>query len=189
MNSVSTGILEQLAASSLENCLLRLSKASAGSWRVLDIKVSPGTLQDAVRQHDFTHPAAAVYFNLNAGSPLTALMLFDPADSECISKCFTGRSLAAGSHTPPAEEVMLLELGNIVLNSLANSVLNAFKKSAMPAVPQFIAGDAARLLGGLEAAADLKREFLVVKGALALRCGETGTICEVFVLLPPELTA
>jgi len=189
MTPNSTVSLEKLAASSLEQCLLRLSRVSAGTWKVLDIKVYPGNLEDAVKQRVSSTPAAAVYFNLNAGSAITTLMVFNPADVQCISKCFTGLSFPRGAHTTPAEEVMLLELGNIVLNALANSVLNAMKKSAMPAVPQYAEGDAARLLAGLGTMADLTKYFLVIKASLAIKCDLGETISEVFVLLPPELAA
>lgn len=188
MNSNSTIILEQLAASSLEKCLLRLSRVSAGTWQVLEIKVSSGKLADAVNQHDFRNPAAAVHFNLS-GSALTALMLFNPQDVECVSKAFTGHSFPRGSRTTPAEEVMLLELGNIVLNALLNAVQNALKKSSMPAVPQFLEGDAARLIAGLGAAVDPAREFRVLRATLAIRCDKCETLSEVFALIPAELAA
>jgi len=183
------GILEQLAAASLEKCLLRLSRVSAGTWQVLDIKVSPSTIGDAIKQHDFKNQAAAVYFTLRAGAELTALMLFNPADMECISKGFTGHSFPRGQHTTPAEEIILLELGNIVLNAPVNAVLNALKKSAMPAVPQFIEGDAASLIAGLGAVADLKRSFRVIKATLVIRCDKCETSSEVFTMIPEELAS
>ena len=187
MNANLNAVLEQLAAASLKKCLLRLSRVSAGTWEVLEIKASAGTLEYAVKQHDFKNPAAAVYFSLNAGSPLTAIMLFNPQDMECISKGFTGHSFPRGARTTPAEEIMLLELGNIVLNAMVNSVLNVIKKSAMPAVPEFMEGDAPGLVSGLGASVDLKREFCVIKATLAIRCDTSVTNTEVFALVPGEL--
>ncbi|MDO8803240.1 MAG: hypothetical protein Q7R35_02310 [Elusimicrobiota bacterium] len=187
MNSNPKGVLERLAAASLEKCLRRLSRAAA-TWQAAEIKVSAETLEDAVKRHDFKNPAAAVYFTL-PGAGLTALMLSDPSDMECISKGFTGRSIPRGGSTTPAEELMLLELGNIVLNALLNSLLNALKKGAMPGVPQFIEGDAARVVGGLGAVADLKRVFCVIKAKLVIRCGSSAADCEVFATIPEELAS
>jgi len=189
MNSNPKGVIEQLSAESLEKCLLRLSKAAAAAWQLLDVKVSAGTIADAVEQYDFKNPAAAVYFSLGSADGLTALMLFRPEDIDCISRCFTKNAFPRGQRTTPAEEMMLQEVGNIVLNALLNSVLNAVKKSAMPVVPQFVEGDAARVAAGLGAAADLKRVFRVIKAELAIRCDKCEGRSEVFVMLPEELAS
>ncbi len=188
MNSTQGGFLRQLAASGLKTCLSRLARVSPCTWQVPEISVSVGTLEEAVGRHDFRGgPAAAVYFTLNAGQALTALMLFDPADMECLAKGFTGHSFPRGQRTTMAEEVMLLELGNVVLNAMVNPVLNAARKCALPPVPEFAEGDAARLLQALGAAADLKRESLVVKAALVIKCENSGTTCEAFAMVPPGL--
>lgn len=189
MNSNPKGMIEQLSAESLEKCLLRLSKAAAADWRLLDVKVSPGTIADAVKNYDLKNPAAAVYFSLGSVDGLTALMLFRPEDIDCVSRCFTRKSFPRGPRTTPAEEMMLQEVGNIVLNALLNSVLNAVKKSAMPVVPQFIEGDAARVAAGLGSAADLKRVFRVINAGLAIRSEKCEARSEVFVMLPEELAA
>ena len=189
MNSNHKGIIEQLSAESLEKCLLRLSKAAAATWQLLGVKVSAGTIADAVEHYDFKNPAAAVYFSLGSADGLTALMLFRPEDIDCISRCFTKNSLPRGQRTTPAEEMMLQEVGNIVLNALLNSVLNALKKSAMPVVPQFIEGDAARVAAGLGSAADLKRVFRVIKAGLEIRCEKCEARSEVFLMVPEALAS
>ena len=190
MNNNTNAILGKLAAASLERCLLRLSRVSAGTWQILELKVFSGSAADALSHHDFTNPASAVYFNLGSRSDITALMLFNRADMESISKGFTGHSFPRGERTSPAEEIMLLELGNIVMNALANSVLNALKKSSMPAVPQFVEGYAARLAKALEAVTDLSREFRIIKATVAIRCDNTAvTNSEVFALVPAGLVS
>ena len=189
MNDNIIAILERLAAESLEKCLLRLSRVSAGTWQILGINVYTGTVADAVKQHDFTNPAAAVYFNLGSGPALTMMMLFDPTEIECISKGFTGHSFPRGAHTTPAEEITLMELGNIVMNALANSVLNALNKTSFPALPEYIEGDSEVLMKELGAITDLNREYRVIKATLAIRCDNNVANSEVFTLIPAELAA
>lgn len=187
MTEESGGILTRLTETSLQKCLARLSKVSAGTWEISGISSSRGTPEDAVKRHDFKNPKASlVYLNI-AEPPLTAIMMFDPADMECISKCFMGYSFPGGPVTTQAEEMMLLELGNIVLNSLINSVLNAIKKSAMPSVPAYLEGDAGVLLAGLGAVADLKKNFHVIAATLAIGSGKSVAMSEVLVLVPEEL--
>jgi len=187
MNPNSNVTLENLAASSLAQCLLRISRVSPGTWQVLGVKVSAGTAVDAVKQHDFKNPAAAVYFNLPDVSPLAAIMLFNPNDMMCISKCFTGHSFPRGSFTTPADEVMLTELGNIVLNAMMNGFLNALKKCLMPAVPQFVEGDVHRVTGELGKILNPNQGFRIITAALALQCDDSVAMSEVVALLPEEI--
>ncbi len=182
-----SGILARITEESLRKCLLRLAKTSAGTWEILSARVSRGTIAEALKHHDFKNPnAAAVYFSLS-GLPLTAMMMFDPLDMECISKCFMGYSFPRGPVTTPTEEVMLLELGNIVLNSLINSAMNALKKSGMPSVPVYLEGEFPRLLEGLKAGVDPAKSFHIVALTLALRSDKSVAMSEVLALVPDEL--
>lgn len=188
MTDISSGALVRLTEASLKKCLGRLSGVSAGTWELLGISASAGTAEDAVKLHDFVNPrASAVYFNLRGGLPFTAIMLFDPLDMECISKCFMGYSYPRGAVTTQTEEVMLLELGNIVLNSLINSALNALKLSLMPSVPAYLEGDFRDLADGLAPGGDLKQNFRIIAATLAIKSDKRSTRSEVIALVPEEL--
>lgn len=177
-----------LSEASLKKCLARLSGVSAGTWELSGMSAARGTIEDAMKRHDFVNPAAsAVYFNLRGELPLTAIMLFDPADMECISKCFMGYSFPRGAATTPTEEVMLLELGNIVLNSLINSAMNALKLSLMPSVPAYLEGDFRDLVNGLARGADPKAEFRIIAATLTMRSDKRVSRSEVLALVPEEL--
>lgn len=177
-----------LTETSLKKCLARLSGVSAGTWELSGMNALRGTVEDAVKRHDFTNPAAsAVYFNLRGALPLTAIMLFDPEDMECISKCFMGYSFPRGRATTPTEEVMLLELGNIVLNSLINSAMNALKLSLMPSVPAYLEGDFRDLVNGLARGGEPKGEFQIITATLTMRSDKRVSRSEVLALVPEEL--
>lgn len=179
--------LKSLAAVDLSKCLLRISRVSAGTWQVLDAEVSSGTLGDALSRHEFKDAAAAVYLSLKETAPLTLVMLFDPSNTECISKCFTGHSFPKGAGTTPAEEVMLTELGNIVLNALINSLLNALKRSQIPALPQFIEGDLGRITGELGRVVDLKQNFRTLMVTIGIKSDKCVSNSKVFALFPEPL--
>ncbi len=187
MNSPRNVTLESLSALSVAYCLQRLSRASAGTWQVLDAAVSYGTFEDALRQHDFSKPAAAVYVGLKGRSPLTAMMLFYPGDLDCVSKCYTGQSFHRTGELTPVDEMMLVELGNMVLNALLSALLNSLKKGFMPAVPRFIQGDLPRLAGELLSAAGIKTSFRIITVTLGMRSGDCSAKSEVFALIPEEM--
>ncbi len=188
MTDNSSGALVRLTEASLKKCLGRLSGVSTGTWELLGISASAGTIEDAVKLHDFVNPkASAVYFNLRGGFPFTAIMLFDPEEMECISKCFMGYSYPRGAATTQTEEVMLLELGNIVLNALLNSALNALKLSLMPSLPAYLEGDFRDLANGLAPGGDVKQNFHIIAAALVIRSDKRATRSEVIALVPGEL--
>ena len=179
--------IESLTALSLAKCLLRLSRVSAGTWQVAGAKVYTGTLQDALDNHEFRNQAAAVYFNLKGMSPVAAIMLFDAADLECVSKCFTGHSFPHSGAITPADEIMLTELGNIVLNALMNALLNALRKSFMPALPLFAQGGRDSIAGEISKKVKPNQSFRIVASTLGLKSGTALAQAQVLVLLPEEL--
>jgi len=188
MNAKENTVLERLAVSSLEKCLVKLSKVSAGTWQLAETAESSGTPGSAVGKYDFKgQPAAAVYFDIKGEFPMTSVMIFDPADIDCISKCFLGYSFPRQGGISPSDEVMLLELGNIVLNSLSNSVFNALGESFMPSVPQFVAGDALRIAESVRAAAGAALTFNIVASTIAIQCDNRVSRSKVIALVPEQL--
>ena len=179
--------LESLAALSVAKCLNRISRVSAGTWQVGEPRVSYGSIKDALALHNFKNSAAAVYIALEGAAPLTSAMLFDPAETECVSKCFTGHSFPHGKAITPAEEIMLTELGNIVLNALMNTMLNALKQSYFPAIPRFVEGGQERLEDEFKRIPNLKQDFRIITVPIGMRCDKASARSEALVLLPEEL--
>ena len=188
MNAKENTVLERLAVSSLEKCLVKLSKVSAGTWQLAETAESSGTPGSAVGKYDFKgQPAAAVYFDIKGEFPMTSVMIFDPADIDCISKCFLGYSFPKQGGISASDEVMLLELGNIVLNSLSNSVFNALGESFMPSVPKFISGNAVSIAEGLRNVAGASTVFRIISSTLALGVDKRLSTPKVIGLIPEEL--
>lgn len=187
MPSSHNAALEGLAALSVAHCLQRLSRVSAGSWQVLDAKVSYGTFEDVLKLHDFSEPAAAVSIGLRDRTPLMGMMVFRPSQLDCVSKCYTGQSFHREARLTPADEIMLVELANLVLNALIGAVLNALKKSSLPGTPDFIQGGPKELASGMLAAAGIKISFRVITVTIGINSGESSARSEVFALIPEEM--
>ena len=179
--------LESLASLSVAKCLQRISRVSAGTWQVESARVSYGSVRDALKRHDFKNPATAVYIALEGASPFATAMLFDPADIACVSQCFTGHSFPHGAATAPAEEIMLTELGNIVLNALLNTLLNAVKKSHFPAMPRYDEGGLDTIAAEFTRIPQLNQDFRIITVTIDMRCDKTSARSEVFALVPEEL--
>lgn len=188
MDDKTNTMLGRLAVSSLEACLAKLSRVSAGTWSIASADVRPGTLQDALKTHPFkSRDAAAVWFSVACDHPFTAMMLFEPDDIGSVSKCFLGYAFPGIPGIKLPEEVMLVELGNIVLNSVVSVVSNGLKKVLMPAVPRYAIGDAPGLAAGLGTALDQKQVFRVISLALGIRSGGNVSGSTVLCLIPEKL--
>lgn len=188
MNSNEKGILERLAALSLERCLVKLAKVSAASWQLSGTAGATATLSEAIGQYDFKdRHAAAVHVDVKGGGIMTTLMMFDTEDMDSISKCFLGYSFPRGKGVSQPDEVMLLELANIVLNSLCNSVMNALQASLIPSVPRYAGGDRAGLAAALGASTGQEQKFRTVAAGLAMQSGNISSKCTVLVLIPEDV--
>jgi len=104
-------ILERIAVTSLERCVAKLSRISAGKWSVADAEVSCRTMEEAIRDHAGTRGAgAAVYFEVRGEFPFTSMVVFRPDDIEIISRGFLGFSFSKLPGLNQAQELLLSEL-------------------------------------------------------------------------------
>ncbi|MDA8131975.1 MAG: hypothetical protein M0011_10780 [Elusimicrobia bacterium] len=178
--------LDVLAQQGLEKCLSRLSRISTGEWRAAMVSAGHGKPRDVIARYAAAG-AHAVFLRLT-DIPVYSIMLVSPGDIECVSRGFTGHSFPRSEKTSLAEEIMLTELGNIMLNSLVNSLLNAVNRSAMPDLPEFIEGGYGDIEKALAAKLPLDKPCRLISAAVSLRCeGLASWTMHAFV--PEELAA
>ncbi|MFA6433834.1 MAG: hypothetical protein WCW52_03985 [Elusimicrobiales bacterium] len=187
MSDNSNEMLGRVVVAGLRKCVEKLSKVSAGVWSVAGYDVSIGTLDEAVRRRGpDSGEAVAVYFEVKGELPFTSVILFDPRDMDRISKCFLGYSFSVSSGLSQAGELLLSELGNIILNSFTGALSNSLKRIFMPSVPKCLRGEPQCLLGALEASMDAgPRRIISIK--LDIRCDGLITHSEVLGMIPEEL--
>lgn len=180
-------ILEAIAVASLERCVAKLSRISAGKWSVADVKVSYRSMQEAIRDHSASRgTGAAAYFEVTGEFPFTTMMIFRPEDIEVISKGFMGFSFSKLPKLNQAQEMLLSELGNIVLNSLVSALSNRLKRSLLPSAPKCVQGETRFLLEALWTAVDRGPHKLVTV-TLDLQCDNSMTRSELITLIPESM--
>ena len=119
MDSKASRILESIALLSLEKCAVKLSRISAGKWSVSEVRVSSRSMEDTLKEHGASSgQGAAVYFEISGEFPFTAMVVFRPEDIDTISRGFLGFSFSKMPSLSQAQELLLSELGNIILNSI-----------------------------------------------------------------------
>lgn len=187
MDDKAAKILERIALAGLEKCVAKLSRISAGRWSVADVKVSYRSMQEAINDHAASRgTGAAAYFEVKGEFPFTSMIIFRPQDIEIISKGFMGFSFSKMPSLNQTQELLLSELGNIILNSLVSSLSNALKKSFLPTAPKCVQGETQFLLEALWTAVDRGPHKLVTV-TLDLQCDGNVTRSELITLIPESM--
>lgn len=176
--------LDILVQRNLDRSLSRISLISTGRWRAAMVNSYSATPR-AVLARYAADPSVAVFMKLNE-LPLGAVMLLRPEDVECVSRGFTGHSFPASGKVSKADEIMLTELGNILLNAAVDSLLNALKKSALPAIPLLLEGAAAALAERGAGLLAMDSPGRAVSAALSLEC-EGLAVWTLHVFVPEDL--
>jgi hypothetical protein len=174
-------ILERIAVTSLERCVAKLSRISAGKWSVAHSGVSCRTMEEAIRDHSGTRgTGAAVYFEVKGEFPFTSMVIFRPDDIEIFS-------FSKLPNLTQAQELLLSELGNIILNSLISSLSNTLKRAFLPSAPKCVQGEPQFLLEALWTANDNDKRLSLVTVTLDLQCDNSVTRSEVIAIIPDAM--
>ncbi|OGS11378.1 MAG: hypothetical protein A2234_00270 [Elusimicrobia bacterium RIFOXYA2_FULL_58_8] len=181
-------ILEDLARASMEKCMARLSRVSAGKWGVAGISVTKRSMAEVVRHYAGTgRTGTAVYFEVTGEYPFSSMVIFRPEDTEIISRGFLGFSFSRLPGLNQAQELLLSELGNIILNAFISSLSNELKRSFLPSAPKCVNGEARFLLEALWSPLGAEQAHSVVTITLDLQCDGVVTRSEVVAVIPESL--
>lgn len=189
MDTKAGQILERIAVVSLEKCVAKLSRISAGEWSVADARVSWRSMEESIREHSAgpRGTGAAAYFEVAGEYPFTSMVVFRPEDIEVISRGFLGFSFSKLPSLNQAQELLLSELGNVILNSLLGTLSNTLKRSFLPSAPKCVQGEIRFLLEALWTATERTGRHSLVTVILDLQCDGTVTRIEVIALIPDNM--
>ena len=180
--------LEGIAVAGVEKCMAKLSRVSAAKWSVAGIRVSRGSMDDVVRSHSAAGgTGAAVYFEVAGEHPFTSMVVFRPEDIDILSRGFLGFAFSKLPGMNQAQELLLSELGNIILNAFISALSNALKRSFLPSAPKCVSGETQFLLEALCHTLGGKQPRSVVTVTLDLQCDKSVTRSEVVALIPESL--
>ena len=177
--------LARQAAAGLEKCLLKMTQVSAGAWQLSGARAFRGTARDAMKRDRGTAPAAALRIKIKGSPPFTTAIVFKPEDTVHLSRCFMDGTFCE-LQTWDQPEVTIIEIGNVILNSLANALLKALAATAVPSVPAYFKGDTGSVEKWLDAGPG---PFTIISAKLTAQRDGRSAQAEVLAFLPPELAA
>lgn len=189
MDAKANKILERIAVASLEKCVSKLSRISAGTWSVAAAQVSCRSMEEAIKEHS-SGPGgtgAAVYFEMRGDYPFTSMVIFRPDDIETLSRGFLGFSFSKLPNLNQAQELLLSELGNIIVNALISSLSNTLRRSFLPSAPKCVQGEPRFLLEALWASLGQSARNSLVTVTLDLQCDNKVTRSEVIAIIPENM--
>lgn len=180
--------IESLAAGGLSKCMLRTADASSWAWELCEVSVYTGKISDAVKDAGYGPAVAAVQVNIE-GALFSAALVFRSADIAFISGCFVNGPLYRTGGVPELAEGLVLEIGNVILNSLANPLIEAMGKRALPSVPMIVKGGTAAVAAGLGSCMNPRLNYRIISATIAMR--REGRVARAGVLgvLPEALAA
>jgi len=188
MNENSNAALGRIAALGLRKCVDKLTRVSAGAWSIACTETATGTIAEAVKRHAADEgEVAAVYFEVKGELPFIAIIFFSQRDIGVITKCMLGYTFSASPSMTQTGELLLSELGNIILNSLVSSFSNALKRVFMPTAPRCLRGEPKYLLEAMGVAAEVQKSYRTLSIKLDIQCGKNMTRSEVLGLIPEKL--
>jgi two-component system chemotaxis response regulator CheY len=181
------GAIRRLAAEGLSKCLLRAADATASAWELFEVSVAPGREADLVKLADMGRDTAAVQVNLRGSTGFSAALVFHADNSGFIANTLVKGPLYRIEEDARLEESLMLEMGNIIENSLANVLFNALKVSAIPSVPILVKGGPAAVAAALMAFTEPGGPVRLVSAKIAMqREGRLTKAC-VLAVLPEAL--
>lgn len=191
MDAKAGKLLEQIAVTSLEKCVTKLLRISAAKWSVAAARVTCCGREEVIKEHSSAPggTAAAVYSEVRGDYPFTSMVIFRPEDIDTISRGFLGFSFSKMPNFNQAQELLLSELGNIILNSMISSLSNTLKRSLLPSAPKCLQGEPRFLLETLWASSAQAGRCSLITVMLDLRCDDRVTRSEVIAMIPENMEA
>ncbi|MFH1618708.1 MAG: hypothetical protein ABIG11_02280 [bacterium] len=170
---------------SLSHCLSKLSKMTGSPWLIEagDMKWLPMPL--LVREYSSDEQTgAAVYFDVAGDMPMSLMIVFHPRDTGIIARCFLGHSYPFLSHLNHLEELVLSELGNIVVNAFVGALANEMDSIMLPSVPRCVQGSRFALVEALQSTVKEPGRYSACKMPLRMESAGGSASSELLALFP-----
>ncbi|MDA8130084.1 MAG: response regulator [Elusimicrobia bacterium] len=183
------GAIKRLAAGGLSKCMLKASDATASSWELCEVAVTSGGEAELAKLADLGRETASVHVNVRGGALFSAALVFRADHAGLIAHSFVKGPVYLAEEVRSLEEGLMLEMGNIIVNSLANALFNALKRSAIPSVPMLVKGGAGAVTAALVSCMEPGKPVRIISARLAMRREGRVAGTSVIGVLPEEIAA
>lgn len=174
---------KKLSQEAVSSALKRLNRVSSGKWKL-------SWEENLVVSGRVNYDSVCVYFGAGEGQEAMHFALFfDRKDMGALSRNFIGYSFFVSEKMTKTEEMLVSELGNIILNSLVNVIGNKLGRPFIPSVPKIIQAEKEFALEVISAELPENRGKTELSEIISIECGGKEAVCEIFSFIPENMLA
>lgn len=182
-------LLTSLALENLQRCALKLSAVSSGKWSITGSNLQLGTLDEEMKHccMESDVEKAAIYVDIKGDTPFAAFILLRSEDMDRVSKSLFRNVLTSAPGPVGMSDLILCELGNILLNSLASALANFFNCIFLPSPPRCLKGAPEFLLEAMDMTLNVRDKFRILTINLEIKCEGELINGELMAFIPDSL--
>jgi len=174
-------IWNEISTNALKSAIEKMNRVSAGKWAIND-----NSIFDNYRQNNYDSVCA--YFDVNMKyENLNFALFFNRKDIDIISRCFLGYSFFVSEKMTKKEELLIGEIGNILLNSLISALCNKLNIKLIPSIPKVIQAEKEFALDVIMGELPSTRQKSVYGNIININCEGKNIFCEIFSFLPESI--
>ncbi len=170
--------IKEIIKSGIENGLLRLNKISSFKWELKEIKFS-------IESTDYE--SICVYLTAKNWKKSFFSLFINKNEASKIFKLFSGYFLTSISTHNKSYEIIIAEIGNIILNSILSNIANKTKTVILPEVPKTINGEKKFILENLSTMIEENKNKLPLVVQLTMESMNETIKTEIYVFIEEDL--
>ena len=156
----------------------RLNKVSLFRWKVEEVRFE-------LPKKDFE--SVCVYLVSRNFNRFAFLLFIRKEDANKVFKIFSGYYLAASSEFKKSYELLISEIGNIILNSVLSEMANRLGRAIMPDVPIVINGDKKFILENISQMIEENKSKNPVSSTVLVEGGEDKIEMELYFFVENDI--
>ncbi len=170
----------KISKKAFERALERINKVSSYKWDI----------SSNIKSSDNDYDAICCYFQVkDPEREMSFAMFFKREDLPIISKAFVGYGFFISQKVSRAEELLVEELSNIILNSIISEVSNILKEKIIPIGPKTVHAPKDTAMEVLSSALPENKSKVSLKTFIGFDCGGKDISCEIYSFMPEVLAS
>lgn len=156
-------LLKKIIETGLKKSVERINKISSYKWEIEKISFEIDNVDKET---------ICVYLVAPSFNKISFLLFVEKKDSDNIFRSFSGYSFGCTNRITKVEELLISELGNIILNSVLGEIANRIKMAIVPQSPKTINGYKKFLLEGISSMIDTNINKTVVSSSIYVKASQ-----------------
>lgn len=156
-------LLKKIIETGLNKSVERINKISSYKWEIEKISFEIDNIDKET---------ICVYLVAPSFNKVSFLFFVEKKDCDNIFRSFSGYSFGHTNRITKAEELLISELGNIILNSVLSEIANRIKMTIMPQSPKTINGYKKFLLENISSMIETNINKTIISAVIYIKASQ-----------------